>query len=56
MKTIHLITEIVSELQKLFHHNENKKNYFRDGQKVFSGRKHFFFENVENIGKVKSGS
>jgi hypothetical protein len=51
MKTIPLISEIITELQKLFNQNENKKKIFSGWSKsVFGPKTLFFFENVENIG------
>jgi hypothetical protein len=56
-KHIHLIIEIVSELQKLFHHNENKKKLFLGWSKsVFGPKTVFLCENNENIDKVTSGT
>ena len=55
MKTIPLISEIITELQKLFHQIENKEKLFSGWSKSVFWPKTVFFENVENIGKIKSG-
>jgi hypothetical protein len=51
MKTVPLISEIITELQKLFNQNEYKKKLFSGWSKsVFRPKTLFFFEIVENIG------
>jgi hypothetical protein len=56
-KTVNILTKIVSVLQKLFHHNENKKKIFSGWPKsVFGEKIVFLYENIENIGKVLSGN
>jgi hypothetical protein len=55
MKTITLISEIISEHQKSFNQNENKKKLFLGWSKsVFGPKTLFFFENVENIRRLST--